>query len=324
MLINFLKMTKRKIIFIVFIILLVLINIELPYTINTPGGVIDINDRVNIKNAGNIGSLNMTYVRSINATPLTLSIAAINPYWDIIKKEEYKTNNDAEIGDLINLNASESNALITAFKYSNKKLEVKKKKTFVVYILENAQTDLKIGDEIEAIDNKKIYKKEEIKNYIQNKQNGDIVYLDVINNGIKYKRYAKIFKMNNELLIGLIFTNVYDLKTDPEVLIKFKDNEKGPSGGLMLALAIYSKIMNANLTNNLKIAGTGTIDEDGNVGEIGGIKYKLKGAVDNKMDIFLCPVNNYEEAIKEKEKHNYKIKIYKVSTFKEAINYIKN
>ncbi|MBR1717790.1 MAG: hypothetical protein IJ715_00805 [Bacilli bacterium] len=324
MLINFLKMTKRKIIFIVFIILLVLINIELPYTINTPGGVIDINDRVNVKNAGNIGSLNMTYVRSIKATPLTLSIAVINPYWDIIKKEEYKTNNDAEISDLINLNASESNALITAFKYSNKKLEVKKQKTFVVYILENAQTDLKIGDEIEAIDNKKIYKKEEIKNYIQSKQNGDIVYLDVINNGIKYKRYAKIFKMNNELLIGLIFSNVYDLKTNPEVLIKFKDNEKGPSGGLMLALAIYSKIMNTNLTNNLKIAGTGTIDEDGNVGEIGGIKYKLKGAVDNKMDIFLCPVNNYEEAIKEKEKHNYKIKIYKVSTFKEAINYIKN
>ena len=134
MLINFLKMTKRKIIFIVFIILLVLINIELPYTINTPGGVIDINDRVNVKNAGNIGSLNMTYVRNIKATPLTLSIAVINPYWDIIKNKEYKTNNDAEISDLINLNASESNALITAFKYSNKKLEVKKQKTFVLIL----------------------------------------------------------------------------------------------------------------------------------------------------------------------------------------------
>ena len=32
---------------------------------------------------------------------------------------------------------------------------------------------------------------------------------------------------------------------------------------------------------------------------------------------------NYNEAIKEKRKHHYKIKIYSISTFDEAINYLK-
>ena len=65
------------------------------------------------------------------------------------------------------------------------------------------------------------------------------------------------------------------------------------------------------------------VDIDGNVGEIGGVKYKLIGAVKNKSDIFLCPKENYEEAIKVAKDNNYSIKIISVGTLKEAIEELK-
>ena len=93
----------------------------------------------------------------------------------------------------------------------------------------------------------------------------------------------------------------------------------------MTALTVYSYLTDTDLAKNKTVVGTGTIDKDGNVGEIGGVKYKLIGAVKNKADIFLVPNGeNYEEAIKVKKEKNYDIKIVGVSTLKEAINELKN
>ena len=61
---------------------------------------------------------------------------------------------------------------------------------------------------------------------------------------------------------------------------------------------------------------------NGNVGEIDGIKYKIAGAVKNKMDVILVSPYNYEEAKKVIKENNYDIELVKVSTFKEAIHYL--
>ena len=60
----------------------------------------------------------------------------------------------------------------------------------------------------------------------------------------------------------------------------------------------------------------------GNVGDIGGVKFKLMGAVNNKADIFLVPEENYEEAIKVKKEKGYNIEIVSVKTLKDAIDYL--
>ena len=93
----------------------------------------------------------------------------------------------------------------------------------------------------------------------------------------------------------------------------------------MTTLAIYDTLIPEDLTNGLKIAGTGTIEEDGSVGEIGGVKYKLAGAERDDADIFFAPTGeNYEEAIKIKKDKNYKIKVIEVKTLNDAINYLKS
>ena len=92
----------------------------------------------------------------------------------------------------------------------------------------------------------------------------------------------------------------------------------------MMSLTIYNKLVKEDITNGKKIVGTGTIDVDGKVGEIGGVKYKLIGAVKNKADIFICPVENYEEAVKVAKEKDYDIKIISAKTFDEVLEKLKS
>ncbi|MFJ2606029.1 PDZ domain-containing protein [Streptomyces sp. NPDC087425] len=66
----------------------------------------------------------------------------------------------------------------------------------------------------------------------------------------------------------------------------------GPSAGLMFALGIYDKLTPTSLTGGKFVAGTGTIDDDGTVGPIGGIEMKTVGARDKGAQYFLTPADN--------------------------------
>ena len=71
----------------------------------------------------------------------------------------------------------------------------------------------------------------------------------------------------------------------------------GPSGGTMFALGIYDKLTPGSLTGGQMIAGTGTIDETGTVGIIGGIRQKMYGAVRSGATWFLAPAGNCNEVV---------------------------
>jgi PDZ domain-containing protein len=71
----------------------------------------------------------------------------------------------------------------------------------------------------------------------------------------------------------------------------------GPSAGMMLALGIYDKLTPGDLVAGKHIAGTGTIDPDGTVGAIGGIRQKLYGARDDGATWFLAPQSNCGEVV---------------------------
>ncbi|HEU4350141.1 MAG TPA: PDZ domain-containing protein [Actinoplanes sp.] len=72
----------------------------------------------------------------------------------------------------------------------------------------------------------------------------------------------------------------------------------GPSAGLMFTLGIIDKLKPADLTGGKIIAGTGTIDDEGNVGPIGGIPQKLVGAKEAGAQLFLVPRGNCAEALR--------------------------
>lgn len=75
------------------------------------------------------------------------------------------------------------------------------------------------------------------------------------------------------------------------------DGIGGPSAGNMFALGIYDAITPGSLGGDAKIAGTGTVAWDGDVGPIGGIRHKMRGAAAVGATDFLAPAENCAETI---------------------------
>ncbi len=69
----------------------------------------------------------------------------------------------------------------------------------------------------------------------------------------------------------------------------------GPSAGLMFATGIVDKLTPGDLTGGNHVAGTGTIEPDGTVGPIGGIRQKLAGARQAGATLFLMPAQHCAE-----------------------------
>lgn len=321
------KILKENLWFLISLLIIVLLfNIKLPYYINMPGGTIEINNRIKCSSCNKInGSINLLYVSEYEATIPTFLLSYLFPNWDIEKISNQQVNKES-MEDIYNRNRlmleeSVDAATMVAYEASNKKIDIKNKKNIVIAL--TFDNNLKIGDEIVAVDGKEVENVLEIRKIINTKKEGNKVKVKIIRNGQEKIVAVTVNEVEKIKIIGVVVATDYDYELDPNIDINFKASESGASGGLMLALSIYSKINNEDIVKGRKIAGTGTIDFDGNVGEIDGIKYKIMGAYKNKVDLVLVPAKNYKEAIKIKKKYNYKMKIIKINTFKDVIEYLK-
>ncbi|MFH8613921.1 PDZ domain-containing protein [Streptomyces sp. NPDC017979] len=89
----------------------------------------------------------------------------------------------------------------------------------------------------------------------------------------------------------------------------------GPSAGLMFALGIVDKLTPGDMTGGKFVAGTGTIDDEGKVGPIGGIAMKLVGARNAGAQYFLTPAGNCATAASDVPGG---LKLVKVDTIADA------
>jgi Lon-like protease len=94
------------------------------------------------------------------------------------------------------------------------------------------------------------------------------------------------------------------------------DDVGGPSAGLMLTLGIIDMVGQTDLTKGAVVAGTGTIDADGNVGPIGGIPLKMVAARDIHAELFLVPADNCAEAVRNAQPG---LPMAKVATLDDAL-----
>jgi len=97
----------------------------------------------------------------------------------------------------------------------------------------------------------------------------------------------------------------------------------GPSAGLMMSLELYKQLSHNDFLHGRNVAGTGAIAADGSVGEIGGVDKKVIASDRAHAQIFLVPVANYAEAKRTAKKIKTKMKIIPVTTFKQAVTYLK-
>ncbi len=324
------KLIKEDYKFILLIIIFtIIITMPVPYYIITGGGILNINNRVTIENQHDIdGSFNFSYVQELKGTTITYVYGKLFNK-ELIKKDSIKYDNettkDYEMRDKMYLYESVANATYVAYTLAGKEIDVIDTKIKILYVDGKANTNLKTGDTIINVDDVRINNLNEYREIVSNKKDGESIKLLVERNKKELNCYAKLYQLNDQVITGIYAYEDKTYRTNPKISFDFNARESGPSGGLMLALNIYDKLEEESITKGRKIAGTGAIDELGNVLEIGGVEYKLPGAVKAGCDIFIVPTGeNYQEAIKLQEKENYNIIIIEAKNVEQVINELKD
>ena len=94
-------------------------------------------------------------------------------------------------------------------------------------------------------------------------------------------------------------------------------NIGGPSAGLAMTLGIIDELSGGTLVKGKTLAATGTIDPEGNVGDVGGVPQKTIAVAQAGASVFFVPQVEREPAL---SKAPASLKIVAVSTLNQVLN----
>jgi Lon-like protease len=153
---------------------------------------------------------------------------------------------------------------------------------------------LQNGDQITTVDGQAVTSAQKLGSLVSAKGKGATVTIGYLRNGAAGTTTVGVVDKSGNASIG---AQTDENQPSPYHIAISLDNVGGPSAGLMFTLGIIDKINPTDLTGGRTIAGTGTIDEEGNVGAIGGIPQKMRGARRDGATVFLAPASNCGEAV---------------------------
>ncbi|WP_169087151.1 SepM family pheromone-processing serine protease [Paenibacillus sp. PL91] len=331
---------KRLIGLLVLIIFLAAITlIPLPYYIHQPGTVEKLSDYVAVESgsASSNGSFNLTTVYSLKVNnAMTMVYGLITKDSEIRKSDQVRgTLTDAQYGALLEhmMKSSQSNAVVSALSQAKKPVSLTYTGVFVQSLLPGSKAAgvLFPGDVIVEAEGKAVKRQSDIIAILAaGEQAGGTLELVVQRSGERINLKIQLYESapgtaENVRRIGIVTEDVYTYESPVNVSYTESDIG-GPSAGLMFSLEILDQLTEGELTHGKIIAGTGTIDASGSVGQIGGIRDKIIAAAHAGVDIFFCPADvmasdsNEKDILDEARKRGYKITIIPVRTLEEAMN----
>ena len=223
-----------------------------------------------------------------------------------------------------NMKTSENVAIAVALDSLNYDIETQGDGVLVVGILENSPVEGKLSKEdlIISINNDEIKSTSEFIALLRTYEIGDIVSIGLIRNNIEMFIETELIEhvdYQNEPMVGFLASTPNERFVFPITVDIETGNVGGPSAGLMMALNVYNSLTEEDLTKGIKVAGTGTIEIDGSVGPVGGVKQKVIAAKKADSSLILVPTANFDDA---KSYIDENTTIVAVDTFTEALNVI--
>ena len=173
---------------------------------------------------------------------------------------------------------------------------------------------LEKGDELVAIDGTPVAGGTQLRELITARDPGDEVEVTVRRDGAERTETITTERAEDgRAIVGITTRDQADYPFSVDISL---EDVGGPSAGLMFALGIVDKLTPGSLTDGAHIAGTGTIDDTGRVGAIGGITQKMIGAERAGATVFLAPAGNCDEA---KETVPDGLRLVKAGTLSSAV-----
>ncbi|HVW31144.1 MAG TPA: PDZ domain-containing protein [Acidimicrobiia bacterium] len=176
---------------------------------------------------------------------------------------------------------------------------------------------LQVGDVIKTVDGEPITLHDQVVSKVRQKRVGDTVDIGFKRGGAdKIVELKTVAGPDGAARIGVsLQTN--DLKYDFPVDVSIETGlVGGPSAGLAFTLALIDDLTEGELTGGRNVAVTGTIDADGNVGQVGGVAQKTVTARRAGAIAFLVPPEEEHDA----RKFAGKMQIIPVKTLTDALN----
>ncbi|SFI60446.1 MULTISPECIES: SepM family pheromone-processing serine protease [unclassified Bacillus (in: firmicutes)] len=319
------------------IIAMLIVFVPLPYYITKPGMAEKLEPYVKVEGGNKEkGDFMLVTVSMGRANVVNFLSAKFNKYEEIFKKEEIlrkgESDEEYQFRQVYAMKESQDAAIYNAYKRANAPVTFENQGVLVVGIANDmpAAEKLKLGDRILAVDGQSLQTAEQFIAYMKTKKQNDEVSVKYVHEN-KEKEDKFVLKPipedKSRAGIGVSIITDKKLTVSPNVKI---DAHKigGPSAGLMFTLEIYNQLVKEDITKGHEIAGTGTINEKGEVGPIGGISQKVVAAHNAGAEVFFAPNengkenSNYKEAVKTAKDINTKMKIIPVDTLDDALTYL--
>jgi PDZ domain-containing protein len=157
-----------------------------------------------------------------------------------------------------------------------------------------AYGQLEASDVILNVNGQAISDLTQLRSTLQTVTAGNTVQVTVRRKGVSQTVTAKTAASTDDghTVLGVYINPAFTFPFSVKIQI---EDIGGPSAGMMFALGIIDTLTPGDLTGGKQIAGTGTIDADGTVGPIGGIRQKLVGARHAGARYFIAPADNCNE-----------------------------
>ncbi len=156
---------------------------------------------------------------------------------------------------------------------------------------------LKADDRITAVDGTTVTSVQKLQDLVNEHKPGEIVAVTARRDKQSRQVRVRLGKNPDDASRPLLGISLKQQQPHPGITITFAiDKIGGPSAGLMFTLGLVDMLEPGNLTGGRFIAGTGEIDDEGEVLPIGGIHQKTVAARAAGATYFLTPSDNCGEA----------------------------
>ncbi|CAJ1227435.1 peptidase [Levilactobacillus zymae] len=288
------------------------------------------------------GKFMITSVAVAQARPVSYLYAKLNPHYSVESTANVTGGESNATYDKVQdfyMQSAINESIYTAYRAAKRPVTRQYLGIYVVSVDDQSpfKHDLQVGDTVTKVNGRHFNNMVGYQTYIQRQKVGSRATITYQHNGKTRTATAKLMSLPTKKAgIGITLTD--NVKVVPKTKVTVNPgNIGGPSGGLMFSLQIYQQLTNENLRHGRKIAGTGTVDSNGDVGEIGGIDKKIIAAKRAGATIFFAPYVKPTKALLKYEEHhqtNYQLakatakkyapnmKVVPVKNFQDALHYL--
>lgn len=303
-------------------------NVELPYIAYSVGPVTDVTNSIaaeGVETYRTSGELLMLTVITQNVNVFEAVIALFDPTIDLYERQAVRTpgETDEEYRSRVLQQMDDSNFRSIVVALNELGYEMEPIEVVINGLVDGvpAAAVLQLGDTIIEVQGTAVTSIAEIASLVRDLPVGEVISVTVRREAEELDLRFELAEREDEPGVAMIGVMLGEIVEAPFELSIRTGNVGGPSAGMIHTLAIIEALTEGQLTNGHVIAGTGTVNPDGTVGAIGGVRQKVVAAEAAGASYILVPVDNYESALTAQRE---RIEIIPIASIDEALEFLAN